>query len=265
MKSRTTSPLLKASIWPLLLLFSARIRSINTQLSRCVRFSCGEKKDEKLSSTVSCIFVIYGGACDDLAANWDVSTCFISSIFRCGESSSLSTIPSVSLMYGSEAYINMKEQLFFSFVSSLCCNSAMKEKWWSLWVLKSDSEDQVVQWVPASGLSWRTPIMAPNLYSFAFGPAAPSVKCNVGSERSSVQGLALSRGADCSALVFRGELQEERWAWGDEGGHAKGGPDSNSFCLFTTYFSFPESLFIYCLISLGYRDKFTLKVFSDHD
>lgn len=95
-----------------------------------------------------------------------------------------------------------------------CCNSAMKEKWWSLRILKSESVGHVVQWVPATGPSWRTPIIAPNLYSFVFGPDAPSVKWNGGSERSSVQGLGLSRGADCSALVFRGELQEERWAWG---------------------------------------------------
>lgn len=30
-----------------------------------------------------------------------------------------------------------------------------------------------------------------------------SLKCSVGSERSSVQGLALAQAADCSALVFR--------------------------------------------------------------
>lgn len=49
-----------------------------------------------------------------------------------------------------------------------------------------------------------------------------SLKCSVGSERSSVQGLPLSQGADCNALVFRGHLQEEGWVWG----HGRGGPDS---------------------------------------
>lgn len=128
-------------------------------------------------------------------------------------------------------YINIKEQLFFSFVLSLCCNSAMKEKWWSSWLLKLDSVDQVVQWLAKSS-GFRSSLenannSAQSLFLRLWSCCAiREMKRWQWEEQRS--GIRFITGADCSALVFRGELQEERWAWG---GHAKGGPDSNSFSL----------------------------------
>lgn len=76
-----------------------------------------------------------------------------------------------------------------------------------VWISRSggavDSTKSKEQRVPGSGPSRRPQIDVHGLYPFVFLRAASSLKCSVGSERGSVQGLGLSQGTDCSEAIYR--------------------------------------------------------------